>query len=106
MPTFVEACTTVACDAEIVGDTGSSVSAFANPKSRTFTLPSGVILDVGRFQVAVDNSLFVRGLERVDDLCRVALDFIFVQFAGNLSQSVPGTYSNTRNGVPPSRSKP
>ena len=35
-----------------------------------FDQPSGVSLDVGRFQVAVDDALFVRRLERVGDLPR------------------------------------
>ena len=59
----------------IVGDSatsprapGAASSALASPKSSTFTMPSGRELDVGRLQVAVDDALLVRGLERLGDL--------------------------------------
>ena len=42
--------------------------AFARPKSSTFTVPSGAHLDVRRLQIAVDDPLLVRRLERLGDL--------------------------------------
>ena len=45
-------------------------SAFASPKSSTLTVPSGRDLDVGRLQIAMDDALLVRRLERVGDLPR------------------------------------
>ena len=43
-------------------------AALARPKSSTFTVPSRRDLDVGRLQIAVDDPLVVRGLERLRDL--------------------------------------
>ena len=48
----------------------SPVQALARPKSRTLTLPSGRDLDVRGLEVAVDDALLVRGLERLRDLLR------------------------------------
>ncbi len=45
-------------------------SAFASPKSSTLTVPSGRDLDVGGLQVAVDDAVLVRRLERLGDLPR------------------------------------
>ncbi len=45
-------------------------SALARPKSSTFTVPSGAHLDVGGLEVAMDDALLVRGLERFGDLPR------------------------------------
>ena len=45
-------------------------SAFARPKSSTFTVPSAAHLDVGRLQIAMDDALLVRRFERVGDLPR------------------------------------
>ena len=43
-------------------------SAFARPKSSTLTVPSGANLDVGGLEVAMDDALLMRVLERVGDL--------------------------------------
>ena len=56
---------TVAASVGLVG----AVS-FAKPKSSTLTVPSRSQLDVRGLQIAMDDSLFVRGLERVGDLSR------------------------------------
>ena len=45
-------------------------SAFASPKSSTFTVPSVANLDVRRLQVAMDDALLVRRFERLGDLLR------------------------------------
>ena len=45
-------------------------NAFASPKSRTFTAPSGTQLDVRGFQIAMDDALLVRRLERFRNLLR------------------------------------
>ena len=42
--------------------------ALANPKSSTFTVPSGRNLDVGGLQIAMDDALLVRRFERLGDL--------------------------------------
>ena len=44
--------------------------AFARPKSKTFTTPSGVILMLAGLQVAVDDPFLVRRVQRVGDLAR------------------------------------
>ena len=44
--------------------------ALASPKSSTFTVPSGAHLDVRRLEIAMDDPLLVRGLERLGDLPR------------------------------------
>ena len=44
-------------------------TAFASPKSSTFTVPS-LYLDVGRLQVTVHDAGLVRGLERIGNLAR------------------------------------
>ena len=49
---------------------GSPSNAFAKPKSNTLTLPSGVNFHVGGFQIAVNDSFFVRGFESFSDLLR------------------------------------
>ena len=51
-------------------DASAGVSAFARPKSSTFTVPSARDLDVGGLEVAMDDALLVRGFERVGDLPR------------------------------------
>ena len=51
-------------------------SAFASPKSSTFTVPSGAHLDVGGLQVAMDDALLVRGFERLGDLPRDRQRFV------------------------------
>ena len=51
-------------------------SAFANPKSSTFTVPSGAHLDVRGLQIAMDDALLVRGFERFRDLLRDRKCFI------------------------------
>ena len=76
VPRMMPAC--VIAGAVIVGDLRASrraqapagSSALARPKSSTFTVPSGAHLHVGGFQVAVDDALLVRGLERFRDLLR------------------------------------
>ena len=45
-------------------------SAFASPKSSTFTVPSSSDLHVRRLEIAMHDALLVRGLERVGDLAR------------------------------------
>jgi hypothetical protein len=42
--------------------------ALARPKSSTFTVPVGADLDVGRLEIAMDDALRVRGVERRGDL--------------------------------------
>ena len=42
--------------------------AFARPKSRTLTVPSGLHLDVRGLQIAMNDPLLVRGFERLGDL--------------------------------------
>ena len=61
----------------IVGDASASAaapsgasSAFASPKSSTFTVPSLAHLDVRRLQIAMDDALLVRRFERLGDLPR------------------------------------
>ena len=55
------------CDASI--DSAAPVSsAFASPKSSTFTVPSGAHLDVRRLQIAMNDALLVRRFERLGDL--------------------------------------
>ena len=49
--------------------------ALASPKSSTFTVPSGRTLTLG-FQIAMDDALFMRGLQRVGDLFRDRQGFI------------------------------
>ena len=49
---------------------GSPSNAFAKPKSNTFTFPSGVNFHIGGFQVAVNDSFFVRRFERFGNLLR------------------------------------
>ena len=73
----------------------SPANAFAKPKSNTLTLPSGVKLDIGGFQIAVNDSFFVRRFERFGGvpLCNgqrfldghgsVALDALLQRVAGN-----------------------
>ena len=51
-------------------DAAAGSNAFANPKSSTFTVPSGADLDVGGFQIAMDDALIVRGFEGLRDLLR------------------------------------
>ena len=46
----------------------STPSAFARPKSRTFTVPSGAHFDVRRLEIAMDDALLVRRFERLRDL--------------------------------------
>ena len=48
----------------------------ARPKSRSLTLPSRRHLDVGGLEIAVDDALLVRGLERLGDLPRDRERFI------------------------------
>ena len=48
----------------------SGAVSFASPKSSTFTVPSGAQLDVRGLQIAMDDALVVRRLERVGDLPR------------------------------------
>ena len=48
----------------------SSVRALARPKSSTFDDPIGRDLDIGRLQIAVNDSLLVRRVERIGDLPR------------------------------------
>ena len=43
----------------------SPATALANPKSSTFTEPSGVDLDIGGFQIAMDDALLVRRFQRL-----------------------------------------
>ena len=62
---IVGECGDVCADA---ADAGSS--AFARPKSSTFTVPSASHLDVRGLQIAVDDPLLVRRFERVGDLLR------------------------------------
>ena len=47
---------------------GLGSMALARPKSRILTTPSGVILNVGGLQVAMDDVLLVRGFDAVDQL--------------------------------------
>ena len=55
------------CD-ESGAASASPTSAFANPKSRIVTLPSGPDLDIRRFQVPVNDRFVVRGLEAIGNL--------------------------------------
>ena len=45
-------------------------ASFARPKSSTFTVPSGVHLDVRGLQIAMNDPLLMRGFERLGDLLR------------------------------------
>ena len=45
-------------------------TAFANPKSSTFTVPSSRTLMLAGFRIAVDDALLVSGFKRVGDLLR------------------------------------
>ncbi|MGQ0732684.1 MAG: hypothetical protein ACT4QD_03395 [Acidobacteriota bacterium] len=58
----------VATDPKRVYYVGST--AFASPKSSTFTHPVGPNLDVRGLEIAVDNTLIVRSLQRFGDLAR------------------------------------
>ena len=49
-------------------------SDFASPKSMTLIVPAGRQLDVGGLEIAVDEALLVRGLERIHDLAGDADD--------------------------------
>ena len=51
-------------------DAASPLQALASPKSSTFTLPSGVTFTFAGLQVAVDDAVLVRFLERLGDLAR------------------------------------
>ena len=42
--------------------------AFARPKSSTFTVPSGLHLDIRGLEIAVDDPVLVRRFERLGDL--------------------------------------
>ena len=55
---------------EVGADAAPASIALARPKSSTFTVPSGAHLDVRGLEVAVDDALLVRGLERLGDLAR------------------------------------
>ena len=54
----------------------SPAQALARPKSSTLTLPVGRELDVGRLQVAMDDALAVRFLERLGDLLAISSDLV------------------------------
>src|ERR1035441_1306510 len=43
----------------------SRLEIVASPKSSTFTTPSGVIMNIARLQIAMDNALFVRCFESI-----------------------------------------
>ena len=57
-------------DCRVADTAGAGSSAFASPKSSTFTVPSSGHLDVGGLQIAMDDPLLVRGFERGGDLPR------------------------------------
>jgi hypothetical protein len=61
---------------ESVGDivalaSEGACATFASPKSNTFTTPSAVTLIFAGLEVAVNDTLLVRGLERHRDLPRI-----------------------------------
>ena len=70
MPIWVACAVTVGELIASTRDVPTGSIALARPKSRTFTVPSGADLDVRRLQIAVDDVLLVRGVERVGDLLR------------------------------------
>src|SRR5687768_13647744 len=63
----------VRCASPVLPTPPASVS-FARPKSSTFTVPSG--LDVRGLQIAMDDAVFVRRFERLDNLARDRQRFI------------------------------
>ena len=96
-----------ACD--ISGDIAPvGSSAFARPKSSTFTVPSWRTLDVGWLEIAVDDPLLVRGFERLGDLLRDGKGFI--NWNRSLRDAVgqvgPSTSSMTRALVLSASSRP
>ena len=66
---------------------------FASPKSRTFTVPSGLILMLAGFRSRWMMPLLVRGFQRIGDLTRDAQGF--VERHRPLRRS-PSMYSITR----------
>ena len=73
MPSIIPACViagaVIVGGIDMLGDEPAAGSiAFANPKSRTFTVPSVRHLDVRGLEIPVDNPLFVRGFKCLGDL--------------------------------------
>ena len=75
VPRIIPAC--VIAGVVIVGDIEALAdiapvgsSAFARPKSSTFTVPSGAHLDVRGLQIAMDDPLLMRRFEGLRDLLR------------------------------------
>ena len=71
MPAYVIAGVVIVGDCDTLGDEPAAGSiAFANPKSSTFTVPSGADFDVGGLQVAMNDALLVCGFKRFGNLLR------------------------------------
>ena len=114
VPRIIPAC--VIAGVVIVGDietldvtAPAGSSAFASPKSSTFTVPSGAHLDVGGFQIAMDDPLLVRGFEGFGDLLRDRQRFVERDGAARIrrcARSSPSTSSITSARTPPLSSRP
>ena len=69
MPACVIAGVVMVGDCDMLGDDARPAPiALASPKSSTLTVPSGAHLDIGGLEIAMDDPLLVRRLERFGDL--------------------------------------